>query len=134
MENKNARKVVALVLQRSDGKILLLKRSSDRVYDPNKWSVATGHIKDGEQPHETAIRELKEELGVDAKPVKEGRLVVVGSYQKPLHVHTFLFSVDLLKVELDTEHSDYLWIEPKDVYNYDRVDKLEDDLSALDLL
>jgi 8-oxo-dGTP pyrophosphatase MutT (NUDIX family) len=134
MENKNVRRVVAIVVQRSDGKILLLKRSPDRSYDPDKWSVATGHIKDSEHPHETATRELKEELGVDAKPFKEGRLVIVGSYEKPLHVYPFLFSIDSLKVELDAEHSDYSWIEPKDVYNYDRVDKLEDDLSALDLL
>lgn len=134
MENKNVRSVVAIVIQRSDGKILLLKRASDRSFDPNKWSVATGHIKEGEKPHEAATRELKEELGVDAKPSKEGRLVVVGSYEKPLHVYPFLFLIDLAKVEIDAEHSDYSWVMPKDVYNYDRVDKLEDDLSALDLL
>jgi len=134
MESKNVRRVVAMVVQRPDGKILLLQRSPDRSYDPNKWSVSTGHIEDDEDPHEAAIRELKEELGIDAKPSKEGRLVVVDSYENPLHVYTFLFSIDILKVELNLEHNDYAWIEPTDVYNYDRVDKLEDDLAALDLL
>ncbi|MBE0573618.1 NUDIX hydrolase [Candidatus Dojkabacteria bacterium] len=134
MENKNVRRVVALVVQRPDGKILLLKRSPDRPYDPNKWSIATGHIEAGEPPHEAATRELKEELGIDAKPSKAGRLIEIGSYEKPLHVYTFLFSIDLRKVELNAEHTDYSWIEPKDIFDYDRVYKLEDDLAALDLL
>ena len=47
--------------------ILLQLRSSSKVIFPDKWDVsAAGHIGTGEKPLESALRELKEEIGITA--------------------------------------------------------------------
>ncbi len=43
-----------------DGKVLLVHHNK---FD--KWTPPGGHMEDGETPAETAIREIKEELGLD---------------------------------------------------------------------
>ena len=45
---------------RQNTKILLVKNSNGRY-----WSFPKGHIEDGENEHQTAIREIKEETGLD---------------------------------------------------------------------
>ena len=45
---------------RQDTKILLVKNNNGRY-----WSFPKGHIEDGENEHQTAIREIKEETGLD---------------------------------------------------------------------
>ena len=43
---------------------LLLKRSSKHMY-PRIWQCVTGKIEVGGKPHETVLRELKEETGLN---------------------------------------------------------------------
>ena len=44
--------------------ILLGKRAPTRTSYPNVWDVFGGHIEPGEEPHQTLVRELQEELGI----------------------------------------------------------------------
>ncbi|MCS7098334.1 MAG: NUDIX hydrolase [Candidatus Methanomethyliaceae archaeon] len=52
------------ILVIDNGKVLLIKRGND----PNKglWSIPGGMVRLGESPEEAAIREFKEETGLDA--------------------------------------------------------------------
>src|SRR5215211_1512993 len=59
--------IVAAVIVQSDC-ILLGHRSPGRAFYPNVWDVFGGHIEPGEQPEQTLVRELEEELGL--KPTK----------------------------------------------------------------
>jgi 8-oxo-dGTP diphosphatase len=55
--------IVAALIVQSD-RILLGHRSSGRTFYPNVWDLFGGHIEPGEQPDQTLIRELREELGI----------------------------------------------------------------------
>ena len=54
--------VAALILQA--GNILLGQRAAARTYFPGVWDRFGGHIEADEQPAETLVRELQEELGI----------------------------------------------------------------------
>lgn len=47
-----------------ENRILLGLRASGRAFFPNVWDVFGGHIEPGEEPEQTLIRELEEELGI----------------------------------------------------------------------
>ena len=52
------------------GQILLQKRSGNKKNYPNMWALCTGHVEKNEDVQDAAIRELKEELGIDVS-IKE---------------------------------------------------------------
>jgi mutator protein MutT len=54
--------VAALIIQAQ--KILLGQRSPARAYYPNVWDTFGGHVEPGEEPEQTLVRELEEELGI----------------------------------------------------------------------
>jgi 8-oxo-dGTP diphosphatase len=51
-----------------DGQVLLLRRRN--VHGAGSWSTPGGHLEFGESPEECAIREAKEETGVDVADVR----------------------------------------------------------------
>ncbi|MCD8522626.1 MAG: NUDIX domain-containing protein [Saccharospirillaceae bacterium] len=54
---------VSFILLR-DGCVLLEKRREDKEIDPGMVMVPGGHMEEGEHQHDTLIRELDEELGI----------------------------------------------------------------------
>lgn len=56
--------VEALVLN-SKKQILLGQRSENKKRNPLKWETTQGSVKSGENSKEAAVRELKEELGIN---------------------------------------------------------------------
>ena len=129
------RRIAAAVIERIDGKVLLLKRSATRTTNPGKWCVVTGYVEANEHPRQAAIRELFEELNIKAKPVLGGQIVIVETPGgDTLHVYPFLFQVGFVDVVLDQEHEDYAWIDPGEVYKYDTVQQLADDLKSVGVL
>ena len=56
---------------RSDGRLLLQRRSVRKENNPGLWDVsAAGHISAGESAVESAIREVEEELGLRLEPAE----------------------------------------------------------------
>ncbi len=45
--------------------ILLQKRSANKRFNPNKWGLCAGHVDAYETLEEAALREIKEEVGLD---------------------------------------------------------------------
>lgn len=45
--------------------ILLEKRSANKRFNPNKWGLCAGHVDAYETLEEAALREIKEEVGLD---------------------------------------------------------------------
>lgn len=58
--------VSAAVLQRSDGSFLLAQRPPDKIW-AGYWEFPGGKVEPGETPHHALVRELREELGIDAQ-------------------------------------------------------------------
>lgn len=128
--------VVASVVRRPDNRVLLLKRSAHRTRNPGKWCFVTGYVEAGEDLQNAASRELQEELGIIAQPVRAGETVVVHTHWGDiLHVVPYLFDVgNDVRLKLDEEHTEYVWIKPEDIYQYSYVQQLDEDLINLGLL
>ena len=56
--------VVGALLRGS--RVLLVHRRADRRDFPDRWSLPGGHVEPGEPPVDALVRELREELGVEA--------------------------------------------------------------------
>ena len=129
------KRIAAAILQRPDGKVLLLKRSPEHTTNAGKWCFVTGYIEEGEEPEAAASRELMEELGISDRPVRAGALVIIETdWGGTLHVFPYLFQTEVVEFQLDQEHTAYTWIHPEEIYQYDIVQQLEEDLIALNLL
>ncbi|QLB20160.1 dihydroneopterin triphosphate diphosphatase [Vespertiliibacter pulmonis] len=61
MSYKNNQSVLVIIYAKSTQRVLMLQR----VDDPEFWQSVTGTIEKGERPFETALREVKEETGID---------------------------------------------------------------------
>lgn len=61
------REAVVIVMNEKK-QILLQKRSYHTHNYPGKWGLMAGHVFSGDNPKKTAIRELKEEIGLKALP------------------------------------------------------------------
>jgi len=106
--------------QTDDGlKFLLMKRNLNKIYE-HLWQGVAGKIEDGETAPEAAIRELKEETGLD--PVN---MFVADHVSRFYEVHgdrvnlvpVFGMEVDSDEVMLSEEHVDFKWVTIKEALN-----------------
>ena len=56
---------VSVVIRDDDGRVLLTRRA-----DNGQWAVVSGVLEPGEEPSAAAVREAKEETGVDAELIR----------------------------------------------------------------
>ncbi len=59
---------VVIIVVNNHNEVLIQKRSPNKVSNPNKWSVCSGHVDSGETPIIAAQRELEEEIGLNCEP------------------------------------------------------------------
>lgn len=59
--------VAGAILLDKDNKILLIHRNTTKM---QRWELPGGKLEIGELPEQAAVRELKEELNIDVKPLK----------------------------------------------------------------
>lgn len=60
--------VIGVILYNSEGEILITRRSPEKRSDPGKWENTAGCVQAGESSHQGALRELREETGIDLGP------------------------------------------------------------------
>lgn len=61
--------VVHIWIQNSNGQFLMSQRAVDRAHDALKWECTGGSVLKGENSYAGAIREVREELGIDLSAV-----------------------------------------------------------------
>tara|TARA_B100000029_G_scaffold96821_1_gene87022 strand:- start:1043 stop:1447 length:405 start_codon:yes stop_codon:yes gene_type:complete len=129
-------KIVTSFLK-NDEKILILKRSDNVKTMKKLWSGVSGIIENNEEPLERAKIEIQEEVGMkenEIKLVKSADDMKISSPQyknHQWHVFPFLFETDLVQVNLNWENSDFKWILPENLRDFDTVPNLERVLFSL---
>ena len=76
-----------------DGAVLLGLRAADRALLPGVWDVFGGHIEAGEAPHQTLLRELREELGVTAVHGKHQHTLKLAEPTQDLEIELWWYVV-----------------------------------------
>lgn len=94
----------------TDGKKCLLLKRSDQGDHGSTWALPGGKGKDGETEIGTAIRETKEETGLDSIPGY--RFDTFSSQNGRQKFTAFLYRVQApFDVKISHEHTEYEWVE-----------------------
>ncbi|MFA5403733.1 MAG: NUDIX domain-containing protein [Ignavibacteria bacterium] len=105
----------------NDGlKYLLLKRSPDKYPYPEIWQIVTGRLEANEKAYETALREVKEETGLN--PVKCYVVPKINEFYTPHNDKIYLIPVFVVFAEeenviLSNEHTHFEWLNFDYAYN-----------------
>ncbi|NQZ55115.1 MAG: NUDIX domain-containing protein [Candidatus Nitrosopelagicus sp.] len=111
--------------QKSTG-IVLFRNASNKNeflllnYPQGHWDFVKGKVELGEIPHETALRETKEETGISDIEFIDGfeESVEYDFRFKKENIHKkvifFLAKTNEKNIKLSHEHNDYLWLEYND--------------------
>ena len=96
------------VIVKSEGQVLLVRRSETASKYPNFWAVPMGHVKSGETSKEGAYREFYEETKLDIDPNSLVYLTTLkdSKYNRILKIYTTELEGQP-EPELDEEHSDW---------------------------
>ena len=108
---------VAAAIIEKDGRILIGKRKMGRF--AGRWEFPGGKIEPGETPQGCLERELREELGVDARV---GEFVLATRHIYP-HVPIELITYRAEIISNDElclrEHTEIRWVNPEELGEYD---------------
>ena len=108
--------VVAAIIEKDD-KILLAQRPA-HADQPGMWEFAGGKVEAGETQSQALIRELREELGIEAQPVQ-----YVASHQREVSqrlIHLHAWYVPAFSGALTAHyHSALAWCTPEEALSYD---------------
>lgn len=106
--------VVAAIIQDSDGNFLCAKRGDWKSL-PRKWEFPGGKALPGEELSSALIREIKEELSVDIKVIREFDRTTTGD------IELVCFVCDLVseRPTASTDHSELRWVSEKDLASLD---------------
>ena len=89
-------------------------------YPQGHWDFVKGKVEEDETPHETALRETKEETGISDIEFIDGfeESVEYDFRFKKEDIHKkvifFLAKTDEKNIKLSHEHNDYIWLEYND--------------------
>lgn len=109
--------VVAAVLRDADGRILLARRP-DHKHQGGLWEFPGGKLHAGEERFAGLVRELAEELGIDAG---RGRPLIQVSHRYP-DLHVLLDTWEVTEFSGDPaglEGQQLAWVEPRELAAYD---------------
>ena len=123
---------------KNDDKILILKRSNEVKSMKCLWAGVSGIIeKNDTTPLERAKIEIFEETGInetEIKLLKSIEQIKIQSAQYKNHewnIFPFLFNTKNQEIKLNWENSDFNWIKPNEIKNYETVPELEKILFSL---
>lgn len=124
-------KVAAGVIYDGDGKVLVCRRGYGKNPDTDgRWEFPGGKLEESETPREALVRELREELDIDAEPFRS--IAVIEHTYPTFTVQLHFIACRLISgTPLLKEHSEMAWMLPADL---PILDFCPADLPALPLI
>jgi len=139
LKNNNLRftNIVTSFIKNGD-RILILKRSDKVKSMKCLWAGVSGIIeKNDTAPLARAKTEILEETGINEEEIellKANERIKIKAAQYKNHewnIFPFLFKTKNPEIKLNWENSDFKWIEPNEIKNYETVPELEKILISL---
>jgi len=110
-------KILTKALLVRDNKILLLRRAETSSFAAGKWDIPGGKLDFGESLEESLLREIKEETSINVEvlnPICTCSNVNEENTKQYISIVYYCNYIDG-EVKLNSEHDDYIWINPKDM-------------------
>jgi len=119
--------VLAGIVFNKQDKVLLLQRSADEDIYPEMWELPSGKRKFFESSHDSLIREIKEETGLDVKIIQPCS-VFEYKIEKPTEIRdstqiNFIVTSESSEVNLSDEHQNFAWISEGEIEQCDMSDE-----------
>ncbi len=114
--------ICANVFIKKNGKYILMKRSANKKYAPNKIHPFGGKMEMDENPYVGAIREIKEEVGIEIENLKLEAVIYEQMPDKNLKANwlVFYFSADYKSGEIiKSEEGDVIYLTAEEIKKSD---------------
>lgn len=118
MEGKTI--IVSAGIIKHEGRVLIAKRKNDSTLEAGKWEFPGGKVEAFEDPKDTLVREISEELELK---IMVNSLFDVVSYNyssKNLHIIMIVYNADLISGKLKNNvHSESKWVTIKELDKFE---------------
>lgn len=120
----------AIIIDNREGlKILLIQRSADDEYRPNRWEFPGGKVDRGNDLVSAIDQEIGEETGLKCRPINrlahvDAKILCEGRYKGFLYVGiTGIYTKEGGTERLSREHQDSNWLTIEKVLNCDPTEE-----------
>lgn len=115
---------VALAAVRNEDEFLTVKRSEENS-SSGRWGFVSGKLEDGEEPADAAVRELKEEVNLEAEVVDSGDFYIGKGELGYWRLFPFLLETGDREVDLNWELSEYRWVDTEELDDMKTMGRLK---------
>lgn len=137
MEKDEYHLLVHVWIKNSNGEYLITKRAANKTHLPNMWETTVGAAVIGDDSLKAALREVKEEIGINLSPTKGTCLFRLKRQHHDLHdlVDVWLFNeeVDISEVIYQPEEvCGVKWATPEQIKTSIALGEFADTFSYLE--
>jgi 8-oxo-dGTP diphosphatase len=123
---RTTKKAVSVALFQ-DNKILIVQRADSQNSGAGLWQLPGGKVDNNESNEQTAIREIKEEVGLDLKTNKLNYIGdfidtwVIDSKDDYILMSLYIYIVDKTALDINEEFKSYKWISIQNIFENQEI-------------